>query len=119
MLWQLQPQERHMNANKKTMMGALVALALIAGCNRHQDAMGPAQQAGKAVDDAGAKVAAELHKPIDKANEAAQAVAQSADQTRAQIKDATEDARDGLDKATEEVGKKVERAGEKMQDAAK
>jgi hypothetical protein len=97
----------------------LLALACAAGCNRHQvGEMGPAQKAGKAVDDAGAKVADELHKPIDKANEAAQAVAQSADQAREQIEDATDDARAGLDKATEEAGKKVERAGEKMQDAA-
>jgi hypothetical protein len=99
--------------------GALAVLAAIAGCNRHQDDMGPAQKAGKAVDDAGAQVAAELHKPIDKANEAAQAVAQSADKAREQIKDATEDARDGLNAATAEAGKKVERAGEKMQEAGK
>jgi hypothetical protein len=103
----------------KAIVGMLLALACAAGCSRHHDAeMGPAQTAGKAVDDAGAKVADELHKPIDKANEAAQAIAQSADQTREQIKDATDDARAGLDKATEEAGKKVERAGEKMQDAA-
>jgi hypothetical protein len=96
----------------------LVALAA-AGCHKKDDGMGPAQSAGKAMDDAGEKVAAKLHQPIDKANEAAQALAQSADQARDQIKDATADARQGLDKATEEVGKKVERAGEKIQDAAK
>jgi hypothetical protein len=109
-----------MAMNKKAGLSMLLVLAVAVGCSRHHDDdMGPAQQAGKAVDDAGARVADELHKPIDKANEAAQAIAQSADQTREQIKDATEDARAGLDKATEEAGKKVERAGEKMQDAAK
>jgi hypothetical protein len=46
-------------------------------------------------------------------------VANSADQARARIEDATEDARAGLGKATAEVGKKVEKAGEKIQDAAK
>jgi len=104
-----------------SMFNALVALALLAGatgCNRNNEAMGPAQQAGKAVDDAGARVAQKLHEPIDKAQQAAQEVAKSADEARDKLKDATEDASRGLDKATEEVGKKVERAGEKIQDAA-
>lgn len=104
---------------KKTILAVMLLALAAAGCSKKDDGMGPAQSAGKAVDDAGAKVATELHKPIDKANEAAQALAQSADQARDQIKDATEDARQGLDKATDDVGKKVERAGEKIQDAAK
>lgn len=102
----------------KLMFGALLVVAA-AGCTRQQDEMGPAQKAGKAIDDTGARVAAKLHEPIDKAHEAAQAVADSADQTREKIRDATEDAREGLGAATEEVGRKVERAGEKIQDAAK
>lgn len=104
-----------------SMFSALLALALLAGaagCSRRDNAMGPAQQAGKAVDDAGARVAQKLHEPIDKAQQAAEQVAQSADQARDKIRDATEDASRGLDKATEEVGKKVERAGEKIQQAA-
>jgi signal transduction protein with GAF and PtsI domain len=105
--------------NTKATMAALLVLGLAAGCERHEDGMGPAQKAGKAVDDAGAQAAARLHEPIDKAHQAAQAVADSADQARARIEDATEDARAGLDKATEQVGKKVEKAGEKIQDAAK
>jgi gas vesicle protein len=103
----------------RLIVGGLLVLAVAAGCNQHQDGMGPAQKAGKAVDDAGAKVADELHKPIDKANEAAQKVADSAEQAREKIKDATEEAREGVDTATAEVGKKVEKAGEKIQDAAK
>jgi hypothetical protein len=102
-----------------TMIAALLVLGLAAGCDRHEDGMGPAQKAGKAVDDAGAQAAARLHEPLDKAHQAAQAVANSADQARARIEDATEDARAGLGKATAEVGKKVEKAGEKIQDAAK
>jgi Cu/Ag efflux protein CusF len=98
--------------NSKIMFAALLILAGAAGCSRQQEEMGPAQKAGKAVDDAGAKVAAKLHEPIDKANEAAQ-------QARDQIKDAAEDARAGLGTATEKVGKKVEQAGEKIQGAAK
>lgn len=99
-------------------VAALLVLAALAGCNRHDDAMGPAQKAGKAVDDAGAQVAGKLQAQLDKANEAAQQVTRSAEETKEKIKDATEDASRSLDKATEEVGKKVERAGEKIQDAA-
>lgn len=98
--------------NRKLMFAALLMLAGAAGCSRQQEEMGPAQKAGKAVDDAGAQVSAKLHEPIDKANDAAR-------QARDKIKDAAEDARAGLDTATEKVGQKVEQAGEKIQDAAK
>jgi hypothetical protein len=104
---------------KQTAIVVMVLALAAVGCHKKDDGMGPAQSAGKAVDDVGEKVAAKLHQPIDKANEATQALTQSADKARDQIKDATDDARQGLDKATEEVGKKVERAGEKIQDAAK
>jgi hypothetical protein len=104
-----------------SLMAAALALAALAGCQPKHDtgAIGPAQQAGKAVDDAGAKVAASLHAPIDKAEEAKRKMEAAGDQARKQIADATDDARDGLNKATEEVGKKVERAGEKIQESAK
>ena len=95
-------------------------LAGLAGCQPIHDtgAIGPAQQAGKAVDDAGAQVAKTLHAPIDKAEEAKRKMAEAGDQARRQIEQATGDARDGLDKATVEVGKKVEQVGEKMQKSA-
>lgn len=104
-----------------SMLSALTVLAVlagVAGCGKHDEAMGPAQTAGKAVDDAGAQAAAALHAPLDKAKEAAQQVEKSAEATRDQIDAATEDASRGLDAATEQVGKKIERAGEKIQDAA-
>jgi ABC-type transporter Mla subunit MlaD len=104
-----------------SILNALLVLAVLAGvdgCTRRDEPIGPAQKAGKAVDDAGAQVADKLHDQLDKANEAAAQVTRAADETRDKIKDATEDAGRGLDKATEEVGKKVERAGEKIQDAA-
>lgn len=100
-------------------MAVVLAALLLAACSKHGEDMGPAQRAGKAVDDAGDKVAAQLHDPIDKANEAAKTLQQSAEQARDQIKDATEDARQGVGRVTEEVGRKVEKAGEKIQDAAK
>jgi hypothetical protein len=97
----------------------LTLLAALAGCTRDGETMGEAQKAGAAIDKTGDQIAAELHKPIDKANEAGQKMQEAAQQTKEQIEQATEDASRGIDKATEEVGKKVERAGEKIQEAAK
>src|SRR5450830_1063842 len=100
-------------------MGVAAVLALgLQGCSKREDGMGPAQQAGQAVDNAGDKVAKDLHDKLDKANAAAQQTADAARQTRDQIAAAT-DAAKGLDAATEKVGQKVEQAGEKMQEAAK
>ena len=99
-----------------------LVLALLAGmsaCTKPGEPVGPAQKAGAAIDKTGDQIAAELHKPIDKANEAGKAVNDAALETRARIEEATNDASRGIDKATEEVGKKVERAGEKIQESAK
>ena len=113
-----------------TMVGALLVLALTAGCSPRDDGPGPAQKAGKAVDEAGDRVAAGLRVPLEKADEAARKLAERADEERRQIaertdearekiKDATQEAGRGLEKATGKVGEKVERAGEKMQEAAR
>ncbi len=97
----------------------LTLLAALAGCTRDGETMGEAQKAGAAIDKTGDQIAAELHKPIDKANEAKKAVNDAALETRAQIEQATADASRGIDKATVEVGKQVEKAGEKIQEAGK
>ena len=113
-----------------TMFGALLVLAMAAGCAPDDDGMGPAQKAGRAVDEAGDMVAAGLRAPLEKADEAAKKLAERAEQERRQIaerteearekiKDATQEAGRGLEKATEKVGEKVEKAGEKMQEAAR
>ena len=103
-----------------TMLGALLVLAVAAGCSpRDEDEAGPAQKAGKAIDDAGDKVARELRAPLEKADEAAKRVAERADEAREKIKDATDEAGRGLQKAGTVVGEKVERAGEKMQESAR
>ncbi|WP_229422891.1 hypothetical protein [Telluria aromaticivorans] len=96
---------------KTTMLGTLLALAVLAGCSRDEDALGPAQKAGKALDDAGVRVSRQVEDELAKADRAAA-------EARDKIKDATKDAKGGLERATEEVGKKVEDAGEKIQDAA-
>jgi len=95
-----------------------VILAGTSGCKRREDPMGPAQKAGAAIDNAGDKVAQQLHEQLNKADQAAKEMAEAAKATGDKINDATGDASRGLDHATEEVGKKVERAGEKIQDAA-
>ena len=108
-----------MNNTSMALVFALAALAALPGCDKREDGLGPAQQAGKAVDDAGEKVARKVQEQVGKADEAAQRVARSADEARDKIRDATVDASRGLDKVTEEAGKKVEQAGEKIQHAAK
>ena len=113
-----------------TLLVPLLLAVSIAACTRDDEAMGPAQQAGKAVDEAGQKVANGLRAPLEKADEAAQRAARRADEARehlaertedarAKIKDATREAERGLEKATSKVGEKVERAGEKMQESAR
>lgn len=109
-----------------SIISAVLAAALVAGvagCGKRDEAMGPAQKAGQAVDNAGNKVARDIQDKLDRANAAAQQVADSAAQTKDKIADATSDAAadasKGLNQATAEVGKKVERAGEKIQEAAK
>lgn len=110
--------------NKGTLVVALLAGAMVlAGCSKKADDMGPAQQAGAAIDNAGDKVAKDIHDKLDKAKQAGQDVADAAkaqgDALKDATGDATRDAANGLGKATEEVGKKVEQAGEKIQDAAR
>jgi F0F1-type ATP synthase membrane subunit b/b' len=101
-------------------LGTALVLALgLSACKKPDEAVGPAQKAGAAIDDAGAKVAAKLHEPIDKAKQVGQQMEDAAKDTSDKIKEATEDASKGIDKATVEVGKKVEQAGEKIQQAGK
>ena len=105
----------------------VVMLAAFAACKKSDDGIGPAQKAGAAVDAVGEKVASDLHAGIDKANEAAKQAAKSAEETTAKINEQTvgkvneaaRDASQGLSNATEAVGKKVERAGEKIQESAR
>ena len=73
--------------------------------------MGPAERAGKAVDTVGAKVSDAVQQEVVKADAAARAAKEKA-------KDVAAQASHNLDRATEQVGKKVERAGEKIQVAA-
>lgn len=95
------------------MVLAAAAVVPLTGCEQSSgDAMGPAQKAGKVVDDAGAKVQDAVQQQVVKADAAAE-------QAREKAKEATAQARNNLDRATAKVGEKVEQAGEKMQEAAR
>ena len=80
-----------------TLFKAAAVLALVAGlaaCNKPAEPMGPAQKAGAAIDNAGAQVADKLQENLDKADQAAKQVAESARATGREIestKDITKD----------------------------
>ena len=97
---------------------ALAFLAGVAACTPREDAVGPAQKAGAAIDNAGDEVARKIQQKLDKAEQAGEKMAEAARSTGDKIEDATSDASRGLEEATKQAGKKVERAGEKIQQAA-
>lgn len=96
--------------------------------------MGPAQEAGKNLDDAGAKAAAESRQAAADANAAANRAGDkidaAAEHTAANMKEAGAEVRQGTHEAAANVkegakdataatGRALERTGEKMQDSAK
>jgi len=94
-------------------MTAVLLATLLAGCKQaSSDGMGPAQKAGKAVDEAGAKVQGAVADQVVKADAAAE-------RAREKAKEAALEASRNLDRTTAKVGEKVEQAGEKMQQAAR
>jgi hypothetical protein len=119
----------------------LLAVAVLAtGCHKTEKTtvetndMGPAQTAGKAVDDAGAKTAAAAQQAGDNARDAAQragdkmsdaaartdaAAREAGADARANAHEAGQDIKEGVSNATDATGKAVERTGQKMQDASK
>ena len=95
--------------NRIAMASVLLAAGL-AGCGQSDNGMGPAQQAGKAVDEVSAKATVKVEEEVSKADAAAA-------KARAALPDAVEQARTNLDHVTEKVGEKVEQAGQKIQQA--
>lgn len=89
----------------------LAVAVLAAGCHKTEktevdtNGMGPAQTAGKAVDDAGARTEA--------------AAQQAGADARADAHQAGQDIKQGVDNAGDATGKALERTGQKMQDASK
>jgi hypothetical protein len=94
--------------NTKPIGGALLALmAGLSACSKRDESMGPAQKAGQAIDNAGDKVAKDLHDKLDKANQVGKDLAKSA-----------QDTSDKIDEATSDAARKVEKAGDKIQESA-
>jgi uncharacterized protein YjbJ (UPF0337 family) len=107
-----------MNINRISAAGLLAAACIggLGGCGQSDSdtartGIGPAQQAGKALDDAGAKATAKVQEEVGKADAAAR-------QARDAVPDAVEHARSNLNQVTDKVGQKVEQAGQKIQQAA-
>jgi hypothetical protein len=130
----------------------VLAVAVLAtGCHKTEkttvetNGMGPAQTAGKAVDDTGAKVAADSRAAAADANAAANRAGEkidaatdraavkvdaAADRTAANMReagaevrqeshDAAQNMKEGTKDATAATGRALERTGEKMQNASK
>lgn len=101
-----------MTATQSKYLGAALALAImvggVAGCHKKDDtvdgAPGPAEQAGRRLDQATDKAGRDLTKAADHANQ--------------QIQDAAQQTREEVNKATDATGKKLEEAGEKLQQKA-
>src|SRR5437764_5303531 len=121
-----------------TISSMLLAVAILAtGCHKAEtttpattDGMGPAQAAGKAVDDTGAKAVEESRQAADKANAAAaragdkidaaaertgENMRQAGAEVREGSKEAAQNVKEGAADATAATGRALERTGEKMQ----
>lgn len=112
----------------------MLSVAVLAtGCNKKDD-MGPAQEAGAAIDNAGRTVADETREGVaaadaaaERAGERVEAAADRAGdridnataEVRQETREAADDAKEAASDATAAAGRSVERAGEKMQDASK
>jgi hypothetical protein len=117
----------------------LFAVAVLAsGCHKAEPTdtnnMGPAQAAGKAVDDAGANAASATREAAADANAAADRAGEKIDaatdragekidaagaEVRKDSKEAAADVKEGAKDATAATGRALERTGEKMQNASK
>ena len=124
-----------------TISSMLLAVAVLAtGCHKAEttpantNGMGPAQSAGKAVDDAGAKAAEESRQAADKANAAAaragdkidaaaertgENMRQAGAEVREGSKEAAQNVKESAKDATAATGRALERTGEKMQNDSK
>jgi gas vesicle protein len=105
----------------KNLMAACAAglmLAALAGCQQKDElsGAGPAEQAGRKVDQAREKTGRELTQAAEKAN---QDIIKAADDAKAKINQVTDDASAEASKAVERAGAKVAQAGEKIQDSAR
>ena len=141
-----------MKTTTLTLSSIMFAVAVLAtGCHKTEkttvetNGMGPAQTAGKNIDDAGAKAAAESREAAANANAAANRAGEKIDaatdraavkadaaadraaanmheagaEVRQESKEAAANVKEGAKDATSATGRALERTGEKMQNASK
>ncbi len=99
--------------------GALLvaAAALLGGCQKNDPSeAGPAERAGRKVDEATAKASSELSQVRETAG---QQMSDAARDTSQKLDKAADTAGQKLNEATQAAGRKLEQAGEKMQEKAK
>jgi gas vesicle protein len=111
-------QEMTMTHTTMRAAGAVLALAaLLGGCQKSDPGeAGPAERAGRKLDQASDLAGRQL---TDAAQQANEKITDAAKDTSQKIDQATGAASDKLNEATEAAGKKLEQAGEKMQAKAK
>jgi vacuolar-type H+-ATPase subunit H len=95
----------------------LTALALLGGCQKKEDPSqaGPAERAGRKIDEATQQAGQKLDNATQQAS---QQLSEAAKDTSQKLDKAADTASEKLNEATKEAGRKLERAGEKMQSAA-
>lgn len=92
-----------------TMLGTLVALALLAGCERKEAAADPARHAGRELDQAGARVPRQVQGELARADRAT-------GEARGKFKRETRGARGDLKRAAGDIGNRLEDAAGKIRD---
>lgn len=100
------------------MAGAvLVMAALLGGCQKKEEPVGagPAEQAGRKIDQATANASRELSQA---SQQASQQMSEAARETSQKIDRASSEAGEKFNEATEKAGRKLEQAGERMQQKA-
>lgn len=87
-------------------LAVAIVVAALSACQKQADPVaGPAEQAGRKLDQVTHQAGAEL--------------TQAARETNQKLSDAARETSDKINDATEEAGRKIERAGEKIQESAR
>ena len=85
-------------------LAVAIVVASLTGCQKPAE-VGPAEQAGRKLDEVTQKAGAEL--------------TQAARETNEQLSEAAKKTSEKLNEATEEAGRKIEKAGERIQESAR
>ncbi|CAN5176466.1 hypothetical protein BH11PSE11_BH11PSE11_36470 [soil metagenome] len=90
----------------------------LSACQKREEpsARGPAEQAGRQIDQAAIKANEEASRAAEKAR---QDIANAAEKTNAEVSKAADKTAQQMNSMVDKTGQKVERAGEKMQETAR